>query len=98
MAVYGRDARAKGVNFLLGPAVNIYRVPTNGRNFEYMGEDPYLASQIAAGCVEGVQSEGVSATIKHFIGNNPEFSRHTIDSIIDERTVREIYPPALKQQ
>ena len=96
MAVYGRDARARGVNFLLGPAVNIYRVSMNGRNFEYMGEDPYLASQIAVGYIEGVQSEGVSATIKHFMGNNSEFSRHTIDSIIDERTVREIYLPAFE--
>jgi beta-glucosidase len=92
----GRDARAKGVNFLLGPAVNIYRAPMNGRNFEYMGEDPYLASQIAVGYIEGVQSEDVSATIKHFMGNNSEFSRHTIDSIIDERTMREIYLPAFE--
>lgn len=92
----GRDARAKGVNFLLGPAVNIYRAPMNGRNFEYMGEDPYLASQIAVGYIEGVQSEGVSATIKHYMGNNSEFSRHTIDSVIDERTMREIYLPTFE--
>ncbi|MGH9685542.1 MAG: beta-glucosidase H [Candidatus Acidiferrales bacterium] len=92
----GRDARAKGVNFLLGPAVNIYRAPMNGRNFEYMGEDPYLASQIAVGYIEGVQDEGVSATIKHFMGNNSEFSRHTIDSIIDERAMREIYLPTFE--
>jgi beta-glucosidase len=92
----GRDARAKGVNFVLGPAVNIYRAPMNGRNFEYMGEDPYLASQIAVGYIEGMQSEGVSATIKHFVANNSEFSRHTINEIIDERTLREIYLPAFE--
>jgi len=92
----GRDARAKGVNFLLGPGVNIYRAPLNGRNFEYFGEDPYLASQIAVGYVEGVQSEGVSATIKHFMGNNSEFARHATDDIIDERTLREIYLPVFE--
>ncbi|MGH9559885.1 MAG: glycoside hydrolase family 3 protein, partial [Terracidiphilus sp.] len=92
----GRDARAKGVDFLLGPAVNIYRAPMNGRNFEYFGEDPYLASQIAVGYIEGVQSKGVSATIKHFVANNSEFSRHTIDEVIDERTLREIYLPAFE--
>jgi beta-glucosidase len=92
----GRDARAKGVHFLLGPAVNIYRAPMNGRNFEYMGEDPYLASQIAVGYIQGVQSEGVSATIKHFVANNSEFSRHAVDQIIDERTLREIYLPAFE--
>lgn len=92
----GRDARAKGVNFLLGPAVNIYRAPMNGRNFEYFGEDPYLASQIAVGYIEGVQQERVSATIKHFVANNSEFSRHALDEIIDERTLREIYLPAFE--
>jgi beta-glucosidase len=92
----GRDARAKGVHFLLGPAVNIYRAPMNGRNFEYMGEDPYLASRIAVGYIEGVQSEGVSATVKHFVANNSEFARHTVDQIIDERTLREIYLPAFE--
>ena len=92
----GRDARAKGVNFLLGPGVNIYRAPMNGRNFEYFGEDPYLASRIAVGYIEGVQSEGVSATIKHFLGNNSEYSRHFTNDIIDERTMREIYLPAFE--
>src|SRR5579862_1581868 len=92
----GRDARAKGVNFLLGPGLNIYRAPMNGRNFEYFGEDPYLASRIAVGYIEGVQSEGVSATIKHFLGNNSEYSRHSTNDIIDERTLREIYLPAFE--
>ncbi len=92
----GRDARAKGVHFLLGPGVNIYRSPMNGRNFEYFGEDPFLASRIAVGYINGVQSQGVSATVKHFIGNNSEFDRHHTDSIIDERTMREIYLPVFE--
>ncbi|HUK90600.1 MAG TPA: glycoside hydrolase family 3 N-terminal domain-containing protein, partial [Blastocatellia bacterium] len=92
----GRDARAKGVHFLLGPGVNIYRSPLNGRNFEYFGEDPILASRIAVGYIRGVQSQGVSATVKHYMGNNSEFDRHNTDSIIDERTMREIYLPAFE--
>lgn len=92
----GRDARAKGVHFLLGPGVNIYRAPMNGRNFEYFGEDPFLASRIAVGYIKGVQGQGVSATVKHFIGNNSEFDRHNTDSIIDERAMREIYLPAFE--
>jgi beta-glucosidase len=91
-----RDARAKGVHFMLGPAFNIYRAPMNGRNFEYMGEDPYLAGQIAVGYIQGMQSQGVSATAKHFMGNNSDFDRHNVDSIIDERTMREIYLPAFE--
>ena len=92
----GRDARAKGVHFLLGPGVNINRAPMNGRNFEYFGEDPFLASRIAVGYINGVQNQGVSATIKHFMGNNSEFDRHNSDSIIDERTMREIYLPVFE--
>ncbi len=92
----GRDARAKGVHFMLGPGVNIYRAPMNGRNFEYLGEDPYLASQIVVGYIEGMQSEGVSATVKHFLANNSEFDRHNTDAIVDERTMREIYLPAFE--
>jgi len=92
----GRDARAKGVHFLLGPGVNIYRAPMNGRNFEYLGEDPYLASRIAVGYIKGVQSQGVSATIKHYMGNNSEFDRHNSDSVIDERAMREIYLPVFE--
>ncbi|MBV9339728.1 MAG: glycoside hydrolase family 3 protein [Acidobacteria bacterium] len=89
----GRDARAKGKHFLLGPGVNIYRAPLNGRNFEYFGEDPFLGSQIAVAYIRGVQSQGVAATIKHFVGNNSEFDRHNADSVIDERSLREIYLP-----
>ncbi len=95
-AQIGREARAKGVHFLLGPGLNIYRSPTNGRNFEYFGEDPFLASRIAVGYIDGVQSQGVSATAKHFMANNSEFDRHNTDSIIDERTMREIYLPAFE--
>jgi beta-glucosidase len=89
----GRDARAKGTHLLLGPGVNIYRSPLNGRNFEYLGEDPFLGSRIAVGFIKGVQSQGVAATIKHFMGNNSEFDRNRTDSVIDERTMREIYLP-----
>ncbi len=95
-AMIGRDARARGVHFLLGPAVNIYRAPMCGRNFEYFGEDPFLASRIAVAYIEGVQDQGVSATVKHFIANNSEFDRHHADAEIDERTMREIYLPAFE--
>src|SRR5260370_18743487 len=95
-AEIARDARAKGVHFLLGPAVNIYRAPMNGRNFEYFGEDPFLASRLAVAYIRGVQGQGVSATIKHFMGNNSEFDRHNTDSIIDERTMHEIYLPTFE--
>jgi beta-glucosidase len=92
----GRDARAKGVHFLLGPGVNLYRAPMNGRNFEYFGEDPYLAARTAVGYIRGVQSQGVAATVKHLLANNSEFDRHRTDSVIDERTAREIYLPAFE--
>jgi beta-glucosidase len=92
----GEDARARGVNFLLAPGINIYRSPLNGRNMEYFGEDPYLAGRIAVGYINGVQSEGVSATVKHFAANNSEYDRHRIDSIIDERTLHELYLPAFE--
>ena len=92
----GRDARAKGVHFLLGPGLNIYRAPMNGRNFEYYGEDPFLAGRIAVGYVTGVQNQGVSATAKHYMANNSEFDRHNTDSVIDERAMREIYLPAFE--
>jgi beta-glucosidase len=94
--VIGQDARARGVHFMLGPGVNIYRSPLNGRNFEYFGEDPFLAARTAVAYIEGVQSQGVSSTVKHFMGNNSEFDRHNSDSIIDERTMREIYLPAFE--
>jgi len=91
-----KDARARGVHFLLGPGVNIYRAPMCGRNFEYFGEDPYLAGQTAAAYIRGVQSEGVIATVKHFAANNQEYDRHNVSSDMDERTLREIYLPAFE--
>jgi beta-glucosidase len=94
--VIGEDARARGVHFMLGPGVNIYRAPMCGRNFEYFGEDPYLTARTAVAYIKGMQSQGVSATVKHFIGNNQEYDRHNMDSVIDERTMREIYLPAFE--
>jgi len=92
----GEDAHARGVKFLLGPGVNIYRAPMNGRNFEYFGEDPYLAARITVGYIKGVQSQGVVATVKHFALNNQEYDRHGVSSDADERTMREIYLPAFE--
>ncbi len=92
----GKDARARGVNFILGPGVNIYRAPMNGRNFEYFGEDPFLASRMAVSVIEGIQAQRVIAVAKHFAGNNSEFARTTLSSDIDERTLREIYLPAFE--
>ncbi len=92
----GEDARARGVNFLLAPGVNIYRAPMNGRNFEYFGEDPYLAAHMDVGYIDGVQSQGVCATVKHFDANNSEYDRHNINSVVDERTLRELYLPAFQ--
>ncbi|MDE7397150.1 MAG: glycoside hydrolase family 3 C-terminal domain-containing protein, partial [Muribaculum sp.] len=92
----GSDCRARGVNFILGPGVNIYRSPLNGRNFEYMGEDPFLASRTAVNYIKGVQNHGVIATVKHFFGNNSEYDRNFTSSDIDERTMHEIYFPVFK--
>jgi beta-glucosidase len=92
----GLEARARGVHILLAPAVNIQRVAVDGRNFEYYGEDPYLTGQVAVGFIRGVQSEGVIATVKHFVANNQEYERQSISDEIDERTLHEIYLPAFK--
>jgi beta-glucosidase len=92
----GRDARARNVNFLLGPGVNIARSPIAGRNFEYLSEDPYLNSVIVVPYIEGVQSQGVIATVKHYALNSQEYNRHNVDSDADERTMREIYLPAFE--
>lgn len=92
----GRDARARGVHFMLGPGVNLHVSPLNGRNFEYFGEDPFLAGRIAARYIEGLQQHGVSATVKHMMANNSEFARHEVDVIIDERTMREMYLSAFE--
>jgi len=92
----GRDARARGVNFLLGPGVNIARSPITGRNFEYLSEDPYLNSALVVPYIQGLQSQGVVATVKHFAMNNSEFDRHNVDVKIDERTMHEMYLPAFE--
>jgi beta-glucosidase len=92
----GRDARARSVNFLLGPGVNIARSPLSGRNFEYLSEDPFLNAALVVPYIEGVQSEGVSATVKHFALNDQEFNRHNANVEIDPRTMREIYLPAFE--
>jgi beta-glucosidase len=92
----GQDARARGVHFILAPGMNIYRAPMNGRNFEYFGEDPYLASRMAVPYIEGIQSQGVIATAKHFVANNMEYGRMDHSADVDERTLREIYLPAFE--
>ena len=92
----GRDAKARGVTTMLGPGMNIYRAPMCGRNFEYFGEDPFLASRMAVAVIKGMQSEGVIATAKHYMGNNQEYDRYNVSSDIDERTMREIYLPAFE--
>jgi beta-glucosidase len=92
----GQDARARGVHFILAPGMNIYRAPMNGRNFEYLGEDPYLASRMAVPLIEGIQSQGVIATAKHFAANNMEYGRMDHSSDVDERTLREIYLPTFE--
>ncbi len=92
----GRDCRARGVHILLAPGVNIYRAALCGRNFEYAGEDPFLSSRFAVGYIQGVQDQGVSATVKHFAVNYMEYARHTVSSDLDERTLHEIYLPAFK--
>ena len=92
----GEEARYRNKNVLLGPGVNIYRFPLNGRNFEYMGEDPYLAGEMVVPYVEGVQSNGVAVCVKHYALNNSEVNRHTANTIVDDRTLYEIYLPAFK--
>jgi len=92
----GEEARYRNKNILLGPGVNIYRTPLNGRNFEYMGEDPYLASKMVVPYVQGVQANGVAACVKHFALNNQEVDRHTVNVNVDDRALYEIYLPAFK--
>jgi beta-glucosidase len=94
--VEGRETTDHGRNQMEGPNVNIARVPLNGRTFEAFGEDPYLAGQIAAGNIRGIQSQGVIATVKHYAANNQEINRDTIDELIDQRTLHEIYLPAFQ--
>ncbi len=92
----GEEARYRGKDMILGPGVNIYRTPLNGRNFEYMGEDPYLSSTMVVPYIQGLQSKGVSACVKHFALNNDEEYRFQVNSIVDERTLYELYLPAFE--
>ncbi len=92
----GEEARYRNKTVLLGPGVNIYRTPLNGRNFEYMGEDPYLAGCMVVPYVQGVQQNGVAACVKHYALNNQEVNRHTTNVIVDDRALYEIYLPAFK--
>ena len=92
----GEEARYRKKDILLGPGVNICRTPLNGRNFEYMGEDPFLAGAMVVPYVKGVQEEGVAACVKHYAVNNQEFQRTQSNSVVDDRTLHEIYLPAFK--
>lgn len=92
----GEEARYRNKTVLLGPGVNIYRTPLNGRNFEYMGEDPYLSAHMVVPYIQGVQQNGVAACVKHFALNNHEVNRHTTNIIVDDRALYEIYLPAFK--
>lgn len=92
----GEEALYRGKNMILGPGVNIYRTPLNGRNFEYMGEDPFLASIMVVPYIQGLQSKGVSACVKHYCLNNDEEYRHQVNVIVSDRALHEIYLPAFK--
>lgn len=92
----GEEALYRGKNVVLGPGVNIYRTPLNGRNFEYMGEDPYLSSAMVVPYIQGMQSCGVAACVKHFALNNQEGNRHTVNVTVSDRALYEIYLPAFR--
>ncbi|VEP39716.1 MULTISPECIES: glycoside hydrolase family 3 C-terminal domain-containing protein [Tessaracoccus] len=92
----GREARALDVDVLLGPGLNLKRSPLGGRNFEYFSEDPYLSGKLAAAYVRGIQAEGVAATPKHYAANSQELRRMSSDSVVDERTLRELYLTAFE--
>lgn len=92
----GIEAAAEDVNVLLGPGINIKRNPLCGRNFEYYSEDPYLSGKLAAAMIKGIQSNGIAACVKHFAVNSQELRRMAMDSVLDERTLREIYITAFE--
>ena len=91
------ECRDVGISILLGPGVNMARIPVCGRTFEYMGEDPFLAGEMAASYIQGAQSEGVITTVKHFACNNSDYNRHKENAVVDERVLREIYLPAFEK-
>jgi len=95
-AVLGSEAKYRGKDIILGPGINILRTPLNGRNFEYMSEDPYLISKMVVGYIKGVQDQGISACVKHFIANNQEVRRDGINVEMSERALQEIYLPGFK--
>ena len=95
-SVLGSEAKFRGKDVMLGPGINIIRTALNGRNFEYQSEDPYLVSKMVVGYIKGVQDQGVSACVKHYVANNQELRRHTVDVQMSERALREIYLPGFK--
>jgi beta-glucosidase len=95
-AVLGAEANARGKHVILGPGINIIRTPLNGRNFEYLSEDPFLISRMVVGYIKGVQEQDVSASLKHYAANNQEVERSTISVEMSERALREIYLPGFK--
>lgn len=94
--VLGAESRARGKDIILGPGINIVRTPVCGRNFEYYGEDPHHISKMVAPAIQGIQSQGVAACVKHYAANSQELNRHGVDAQMDERTLREIYLPGFK--
>lgn len=94
--VLGHACQAEDLSVLLGPAINIKRSPLGGRNFEYLSEDPYLTGELAKNYINGVQSQNVGVSVKHFAANSQEYNRMSSDSVVDERTLREIYLSAFE--
>lgn len=95
-SVLGSEAAFRGKNVILGPGINIIRTPLNGRNFEYQSEDPFLISKMVVGYIKGVQDQGISACVKHYLANNQEVNRQTVNIQMSERALREIYLPGFK--
>src|SRR6266536_1152644 len=95
-SVLGSEANYRGKDVILGPGINIIRTPLNGRNFEYQSEDPFLVSRMVVGYIKGVQDQGISACVKHFLANNQETKRSSINVEMSERALREIYLPGFK--
>ena len=94
--VLGSEANFRGKDVILGPGINIMRTPLNGRNFEYLSEDPYLISRMAVGAIKGIQDQGVAACVKHYLANNQEYERDDVNVEMSERVLREIYLPGFK--